>query len=413
MATIDAFRWVPFLLLPVLAPAQSADSLDLRHRSSMEGTGAFDSNVLSNDMVLPLLFGGTLSRDTRQRSLDAIQSTGRGGIELGGRASVTWGNRILAKDAWRMRTSLGWQYALGARFGHDAFAVAFLGNAAYENGTAHLAPLRFDQWHYQSIGIGIEDARSGSFLELAYVNGTSLNMADVRRADLFTAEDGRYLDLYLAGDYRRSDTSASTGFTNGSGAALNAKWAKAIKLFGTPARFSVEVMDAGFISWNGNSVTAISDSAIHFEGIAITDVFNLDGPLIDRTRLQDSLGLGFERGPFTRPLPGRAQAVVHFGKRRKAGYGKDRSAYLVQVDQRWLPGYIPKAQAKRSITLGKALTLDVGAGYGGFGGLRALAGIELVTARGLSCSIATANALGAVSDRFNGRSIEFKLQALW
>lgn len=97
----------PSCLHFMLAPAQSADSLDLRHRSSMEGTGAFDSNVLSNDMVLPLLFGGTLSRDTRQRSLDAIQSTGRGGIELGSRASVAWGNRILAKDAWRMRTSWG------------------------------------------------------------------------------------------------------------------------------------------------------------------------------------------------------------------------------------------------------------------------------------------------------------------
>lgn len=411
---IETLRTLPFLVvLPVSACAQTTDTTSLRHRYTVEGIGGFDGNGMRNDIVMPMLFGGELGRDARQSALDGIGAMGRGGIELGARATATWGNHLFGSQNWQARTSVAWQYAVGARFSHDAFAVAFFGNAAYEDQTAHLGPLRFDQWHYQTLGFGIENARTGAYVELAVVNGTGSNSADVERADLFTAPYGRYLDLDLAGSYHRSDTAAGAGFSKGLGAAINAKWVKTGKIAGAPAAYAFQVTDAGFLAWNASSLSARTDSMIHFEGVRITDVFDLNGPLVDRTRLQDSLGLGFERGGYIRPLPARALATVRWGERRKPGHGADRYAYALSVDQRWIPGYIPRGRASRFLSLGRSFTLNVGAGYGGFGGWRALAGLEFANAHGITCSLTTSNVLGTALGGMVGKDLEFRIQAYW
>lgn len=413
MAISEPLRWAPFLLLPAMASAQAVDSLEIRHRFTVEGVGNFDSDAIHNDVLDPLVFGGTITREARQRALDAIGDHGRGGVELGGRISGTWGNSIFGHDAWQMRTSVAWQYALGVRFSPDAFAVGFFGNAAFEDRTAKLAPLRFEQWNYQSIGFGIEDAASGSFLELAFVNGTNFNSADVRRADLFTATDGRYLELDLAGEYHRTDTAANTGFSQGIGAAVNAKWAKAVQAFGAPARFSLEVTDAGFMQWNANTRSVSQDSVIRFEGVSVNDILDLSGPVIDRTTLQDSLGLGYESGSLLRPLPGRIEGIFQFGTLRKPGHAPDRYAYEAALDQRWLPGYVPKVRLMRNFSLGRSFIAGAGAAYGGFGGLRALARVGFYTKNGLAFELETPNAIGLVSENAAGKAVALNLQVLW
>ncbi|MGV9013365.1 MAG: hypothetical protein ACOH13_12295 [Flavobacteriales bacterium] len=413
MAITEYLRWAPLLFLPSLVSAQVFDSTAVRHRLSFQGTANYDSDAIHNDVLSPLVFGGMITREARQCTLDAIGDHGRAGAELGACVSATWANGIFGHDGWQMRTSLAWQYAVGLRFSPDAFAVGFFGNAAFEGQTAKLAPLRFEQWHYQRFGIGIEDARSGSFLELAVVNGTNFNRADVHRADLFTATDGRYLDMDLSGSYQRSDTAANAGSSTGIGAALNAKWATAINAFGGPSRFSLELSDGGFMKWNAGSLSASLDSVIHFEGVAVNDILDLNGPVIDRTTLQDSLGLGYTTGSVLRPLPARIEGIFQFGKLKKPGHSIERSAYEVAVEQRWLPGYIPKVRVLRRFGIGRSFIADAGVAYGGFGGLRAMARIGYCAKAGLAFELETPNAIGLVSDQAAGKAVGLRMQLLW
>ncbi|MFZ1616819.1 MAG: hypothetical protein WAT41_05675 [Flavobacteriales bacterium] len=413
MAISEYLRWAPLLLLPSLVSAQASDSTAVRHRLSFQGTADYDSDAIHNDVLSPLLFGGMITRAARQRALDGIGDHGRAGTELGGCVSATWANRIFGHDGWQMRTSLAWQYAVGVRFSPDAFAVGSFGNASFEGRTAKLAPLRFEQWNYQRLGIGIEDARSGSFLELAVVNGTNFNRADVHRADLFTATDGRYLDLDLSGSYQRSDTTTNAGSSTGIGVALNAKWATAMTFFGAPALFSLELTDAGFIRWNAASLSASLDSVIHFEGVAVNDILDLNGPVIDRTTLQDSLGLGYTTGYILRPLPAKIEGIFQFGRLKKPGHSIERSAYEVAAEQRWLPGYIPKVRVLRRFGIGRSLIADAGIAYGGFGGLRAMARIGYCTKAGLAFELETPNAIGLFSEQAAGKAVGLRIQLLW
>ena len=410
MAITDHVRWAPLLLFPFSVSAQPPDSAAVRHRVTFEGHGDFDSNAIHNDVLSPLVFGGTITREARQRALDAIGDHGRAGTELGGCISGTWSNGIFGHGHWQMRTSLAWKYALGVRFSPDAFAVSFFGNAAFEDRSAKLAPLRFEQWNYQRIGFGVEDARSGSFLELALVNGSSYNSAEVRRANLFTATNGRYLDMDIDGSYHRSDTSANAGFNNGIGIALNAKWAKTIRAFGAPSRLSLELADAGFMQWNARTLSASLDSVIHFEGVAVNDILELGGSVIDRTTLQDSLGLGYATGSLLRPLPAWFEGVFQLGMLKKAGHAVDRYAYEVAVEQRNLPGYIPKGRLLRRFSIGRSFLADAGVAYGGFGGLRAVARIGFHTNTGISLELETPNAIGLVSEQAAGKAIGLKMQ---
>ena len=361
MAISEYLRWAPLLLLPSLVSAQAFDSTAVRHRLSFQGTANYDSDAIHNDVLSPLVFGGMITRAARQRALDAIGDHGRAGAELGGCVSATWANGIFGHDGWQMRTSLAWQYAVGVRFSPDAFAMGVFGNASFEDRTAKLAPLRFEQWNYQRLGIGIEDARSGSFLELAVVNGTNFNMT----------------------------------------------------IFGAPAGFSLELTDAGFIKWNAASLSASLDSVIHFEGVAVNDILDLNGPVIDRTTLQDSLGLGYTTGYVLRPLPAKIEGIFQFGRLKKPGHSIERSAYEVAAEQRWLPGYIPKVRVLRRFGIGRSLIADAGIGYGGFGGLRAMARLGYCTKAGLAFELETPNAIGLVSEHAAGKAVGLRMQLLW
>lgn len=407
---IDTLRRAAFLLMPLPAFAQQPDSIPFPHRVVLEGSGAWDSNTLNNALMLPLLFGGEIARDERQDAFDRMARNGRAGVEAGGHLSATWGNRILGHANWHMRSAIGWQYAIGTAFTPDAFALAFLGNAAYENTTMHLAPFRAELWHYQSMGVGIEDALTGSYLELALVNGTAYAGADLERADLFTATDGRWLDLDVEGLHQRSDTSPQPGLSTGLGAAINAHWSSRGPLFGQPSAWSVELLDAGFVAWNGDAALVERDTSIRFEGVHYTDIFNVNGPPVERIDLQDSLGLNYDRGAFLRPLPFHLRGMLFWSERKRPGHGERSPAYALIAEQRRLPGYLPHVQAKRYLTLAKSWTMDLGAGFGGFGGARLSIGLSFADRRGLICALSTSNALGAASTGLYGRSVEFRLQ---
>jgi hypothetical protein len=383
------------------------------HRLRIETEGGFDSNVLFNDLVLGLYRGGTIDRDVRQHSMDAIDGNGRAGYELGGRISYAWGDSLFGHASWQPRVSASYRMAMGMRFTEDIYHLTFFGNADLVDQTAHLGPSRFEQVTYRTVGFGIQDKRSGTYLEVALVSGQALNAADIRKADLYTAPDGRYLDLQLDGDYWASDTSGQgLGRSNGFGAAVNLQWNKEVRMFGDPATLSLGLRDLGAIAWNRNSVRANRDSIIHFEGIRVDDILDLDGLVVDRTSFQDSLGLGYTTGTYWRALPAQFAAQLNFGHLLGQEGSIPRYAYQLTVDQHYLPGYVPRAVVDRNFMLSNALCAGVGLGYGGFGTLRLRAGLD-VQAGIVRVQLQTANVVGLVLDQAMGKSVLLGVEAAW
>lgn len=411
---------LPLLITAVNVQGQEAtraatDSLwnGKDHRLIIETEGAYDSNVLYNDLVLGIYRGGTISRDVRQHSLDAIDGNGRGGSELGGRISYAWGSGLFGHADWQPRTSVSYRFTEGMRFTKDDYQLTFFGNSDLVDQTAHIGPSRHEQVQYSTIGFGIQDRRSGTWLELALVNGQSLNAVDIRTADLYTATDGRYLDLRLDGDYWASDTAEySFGRNNGIGAAINFQWNKTVCILGAPAIFGIGVRDLGVVAWSSNSVLVSSDTTIHFEGLVVDDILDLGDLSFDRATLQDSLGLGFENGTFLRALPARFAANLRFGHPLGPEDLGQLYTYELTVEQHYLPGYVPYARLDRNFGLSSALCAGVGVSYGGFGGLRVAAGLDAQVGP-LRIDLRTMNAIGLVSDQAMGRSVMLGIEAAW
>ena len=400
--------------LPLATTAQ-VDSTGTRKdhgtRFMLEASGAYDSNTLRNDLLLGLYQGGELERDLRQRTLDGLHDANRGGYEWRVSASCTWGDSLFGNPRWKPRASLSAQGMMGIRFPKDAYALAFFGNAGYEDRTAHVGPARFEQVAFQSIRFGVEDHPSGSYLELGLVNGQALHTGRLDKADLYTAPDGRYLELALDGEYHVGDTAAGR-WSKGIGVAIEGQWNHGIRLVGSPATLRIRVSDLGFVAWNPGSLSVSQDSVIHYEGIEVNGILDLDELVLDRHRIQDSLGLGYKAGGFVRMLPAKAALALDFGREHELPTGTVIRAYTVQVDHRLIPGYIPQASVIRQLVLGKALVAQAGVLYGGFGGLRADVGLGY-SARHWGLHVHTPNVIGLASQGAQGRSLAARLDVVW
>lgn len=411
----DRWCWFP-LLFPMLASAQADSTWSPHmvhgHRITVEAVGGYDSNVLYNDLVMGIYRGGFLSEDVRERSMAALGSTNRAGYELGGKATLAWGDSLFGSPRLMPRFSLAHRDLLGVRFARDAFTLSFFGNAAFEGSTAHIGPSAFEQVQYQTIAFGVEDRRTGSFVELAVVNGRTLNAGDIPKADLLTATDGRYLELELDGNYQRSDT-GRTGFSNGIGAAITLQWKRPFRLLGMPVTGSVGISDLGFISWNKRPLSVDKDSTIRYEGFEVAGILDLDGLILNEHTLQDSLGLGYEQKRFLRPLPAMMEAKLEFGRLHKGIPGFERHAYAVSIEHRTLPGYIPRGTVVRNFVISRAVLAQVGATYGGFGEFRVRLGFEAFVMDHLCIGVGTPNAVGLFSDQARGKALAARVEVVW
>lgn len=375
------------------------------HQFSLDLTALYDASALRNDLAKGLWLGRDLDRTMRERSATTSEGPARAGYLLEGRLTYAWDIPLFGYDRVRARLGVAFHDVMGVRYANDLYQVTFFGNEAYENRTAALGPSAVMQIRYQTVGIGIEERKDRSFLRIDLVNGSRLHSAVLRTADLYTAPDGRFLDLMLDGDYVTSDTGRTGAFSNGLGMAISGEWRKSFLVSGRKAYWSVGVEDLGVIGWNSGSQHVYHDAPVHYEGIRVSDVLDLDGALVGRRAWQDTLGLGFRSGPTVQPLPTRAYATLRIP-------GPHFMIYELQADVRNLPGYLPYGDLSATHRFGRNLgRLDVS--YGGFGGWRAGLGLTRMLPAGWSLGLRTTNVIGALSDQARGLSALLQLARQW
>ncbi|HEY0977454.1 MAG TPA: hypothetical protein VGE21_08290 [Flavobacteriales bacterium] len=376
-----------------------------RHHLQLDVTGLYDANSLRNDLVMGLYLGKELDRAVRERTQDALKGTNRAGAIFSADLSYSWGDSLFGKAGWQPRVAVGYRAFYGARFTDAVYDLSFFGNAAYEDRIAELGPGAFEGINYQTVGFGIA-FNAEAFIQLNLVNGGTLNAGNIRKADLYTAPDGQYLDLDLDGDYWRSDT-AVRGFdaSNGIGASLSGAWAHTFP-GNLRKTLVIGVQDLGFIHWNTGSLAVSRDEPIRFEGIAVEDVLDIDGPLVQTENLQDSLGLGYKRQSFTRVLPALLEARFQW-------WNAAAPVYEVKVDMRYLAGYLPHIEAARYFRLSQCILPEVRVGYGGFGGSRVGIGARFRLGNAIQMRLSTPNVVGTLARTGQGQGVLLGLEARW
>ncbi|HRH39035.1 MAG TPA: DUF5723 family protein [Flavobacteriales bacterium] len=362
-----------FLSVATIAPAQwqltRADGnakLQAKRDNLIAVDAWFDynANSLRNELPIALWRGEYLDRDLRTRSQSNLRERNSVGYVFGTRITWVGGDSIEGHIGWRSLMSVAYHEQMGMRFTRDLYSISFFGNANYEGRRADLGPSKMERVRYQTVGFGMQHARSNSFARVDLVIGQSYDAADVKWAGMYTAIDGRALRTSIRGDYHRSDTmSSKLGQVNGFGLAVSGRWETLFKRRMKGARLSFEVEDFGFASWLSTSEHISKDSIINYEGIRVASILDLDNVIIGEAQLRDTFGLNASNGAFTTWLP----FVLRSTLRAPVGEHWRGAAML---EQRNLPGYIPQLTFSGERTI--KTNTDVGAclSMGGFGTLR-------------------------------------------
>ena len=335
------------------------------HRITVEGTYLYNSNTIYNELPASLLVGDDLDRDLRQRTSDALVAKERAvlGSELTGRITWTGARGDSGRARLRPIVSFAHQEYTGARITPDLYDLVFFGNARFEGGTANLAPSGYEQVRYQTLGGGVADTRSRSFVRLDLVLGQSYAAADIRWADLYTATDGRLLRSSIAGTFHSSDTAGNEwGRNNGMGAALTGRWEARIRAAARPTCVSLSVEDLGFLTWNDRAVQLQKDTIVRYEGLAVENILDLDQLILGEDQLLDTFGIAFDAGSFTTVLPFRVGAEIR-------SHISDRWHVGLAAQYQHLPYYIPQVTASVARRSGERLLWGGSLSYGGYGGL--------------------------------------------
>jgi hypothetical protein len=364
----------------------------------LEGALLYNSNALFNELPGHLYMRRDLDRALRQRTSDALADQERSVFGYGYHSRLIWtGARLKAgRSRWRPTASFALQEYAGARITPDLYDLVFFGNASFEGSTAALAPAAYEQTRYSTLGIGVVDQRTRSYLRVDLVQGSSLTAVEVDWADLYTGVDGRVLRSAVLASYLNSDTAGNDwARNNGLGAALSGRWETRIRSAARPTYLSVAVEDLGLVRWNANSVRLDKDTVIRYEGLAVDNVLDLDAILIGEDQLLDTFGLRYRTGARTRLLPFRAQLAYRIEGRSGWHFG------LVAQYQH-LPSYLPQLTASLARRVGVRGAWGVSVSCGGYGGLLVGAGGRYRVGRRITVEASLPQLVGFAGGRTRG-----------
>lgn len=168
-------------------------------------------------------------------------------------------------------------------FSSDMFKLVFKGNADFAGQTAHLSNSNIDYINYQTISLGLEKKFNRHVLGagLSYVTVGQYQSYHINRGDLYTAEDGTYLDFTTDISLQSVGTDAKSRYFNnvGAGTALNLSYFH--KSESGKLAISANLTDLGFMNIN-NIESYHKDSSYHFSGISIDNLFDFDMGSFDK-----------------------------------------------------------------------------------------------------------------------------------
>jgi hypothetical protein len=246
----------------------------------------------------------------------------------------------------------------------DAFEVLFYGNKEFENKTADLSNIHFENLMYNqySIGISKSDGHFFAGINISFLQGFNDQQLTNPKGSLYTAPYGEYLNASYDLTFNQANNGSSSFFTlDGRGVSGDIQLGYVAEKY----RFSLTVQDLGVISWNRRPTNYTRDTSFTFNGVAINNLLDLAGSGIQGLKLDSVLGV---LGPkktnksYSTNLPTTFQANYSQLFKLK----KHSMILTVSINTRLLTNYYAYGYVKSSFLLSHDWTTSVSAGAGGY-----------------------------------------------
>lgn len=330
----------------------------------LTGIGEASSTTLGFDIANKFLFGGEITSEMKDKSLDRHNSLNRFGSDVNVEFEYRdYKAKLFKTEEFGFLVKAGMYNFNQLIYSKDVFQLAMYGNEGFLGDTAILSGTQFKSTTFQKIGFGFIDKFSKSSVTLNLVgltNSTSINLDKVK---MYQSADADTLKLDYRGNYNFYEDAA---FLRGIGVALdfdirfNSKNKKGDAMF-----FQVMGRNLGFVSSISSQSTYSSNSQVAYTGFSYDEIINGGSIIKDNVALMDSLGIEETASQKSEFLPGLLQAskLVDVNSKRKLQEFYGGRMYLSKIA-------IPQVFGGLNYHPIDFLNIGASVTYGGFSSLR-------------------------------------------
>lgn len=253
------------------------------------------SDNLTNAFMEKFYTGGYIDSDLKGGVLSRTKSRNRIGANFNGGIFGAFAlDSLFHKPGFGIFFSVKDREHFDAGFSRDLYKVGFYGNAPYAGKTADFNGFNMTLLRYQQVQIGLFSSKLDSAarwgIGVSFLKGEQYLSAFAKKAELYTSDDGQYIDFNTELTVAQSDT-AHKGFQafNGMGASVDIYFEAPFKTRFGNSKIKVSVSDIGLIKYNQNTLYLNRDSLFHFTGFNVTSINDLQNAGITGKTTQDSV----------------------------------------------------------------------------------------------------------------------------
>ena len=337
-------------------------------RAGIIGDFSFNSTALTTQFVSKFYNGDYIDRESK----DAIMGRSRNKNRIGAEANYGFFvavklDSVMHKKNVHFFLSLHDRYHFDTRYSDDLFKVGFYGNAPFAGKTANLSDFNLTYLHYQQLQLGFFSKQSDSTarfgVAFSFLKGQQYLAILAKKAELYTSEDGQYIDFNTSLQAAQSDT-AHKGMSafNGYGGSVDVFVEAPFNTRFGKSKIGLSVTDIGVIRYNKSSLYLNQDSLFHYTGFTIHNIYDLQDSAFAHTTTDSVKNkiAPFKKQYVSVTLPATLNLYFQtdFGKHFHLTEGVK---YIYNANYNFM------VYAKGSFYINNNLMLSASFGYGGYG----------------------------------------------
>lgn len=362
------------------------DSLNTLVFNAYAGAGA---PQLQQAFTNKFLFGGFINNDLKEQASSKLGISNIAGGQLKTDFNyLTVKKSNSSKIATILGMGAGYELFGGVKYSKDLFNLTFFGNSRYANETLILDDFNFNQTDFSfvefSYGKQIQEANGfwNIWCDFGLVLGHSSSSFNFPTANVFTEQNGQYLDITINdGEIYLADTNTS-GLFKGFGAKIDLH----LNYVTATSNFIFSINNLGGINW-GNGYKIDVDTTLRFDGYEVDDIFAINDSVLNAITNAESWSQS-EKGDFVKALPITLNAY----------YQKNSNQYRWDI----LANYTINKTRHPYLRGGfnyktKFIEPGVIAGFGGFAGFHTGVNADILLGSNFKIQLGTNNLISAIS----------------
>lgn len=367
-------------------------------RIGIVGEYGLNASAFTSTFISKFYRGGYIDKSLKDQVLERTRNKNRMGADISyGVYAAFKLDSFLHKENFSVFVSLRDRQHFDASYSKDFYKVGFYGNHDYAGRTGDLSGFSLNLLRYQQFQIGLFSNKLDSAarwgVALSVLKGEQYASIYAKQAELFTSEDGQYIDFNTSLQVAQSDTAKKgIGAFNGIGASVDIFFEAPFKTKIGNSKLTVSVADIGLIQFNQQTLYLNQDSLFHYTGFEVNSIYDLQDSTFSGTS-QDSIINNiapFKKQKVNATLPSTLNII----------YSTDLSPkFTLSEGIRYVfnGNYNVLFYVRGNYLINKNISVNATIGYGGYGNMNYGLGVYANIAKGFMIYAGSNNIEGFIA----------------